>query len=119
MRACTRDSNAFDWGELEAIYGRAPFAELVDRALAQMRADLTEFDRMLDAQAYSRAAQRLHRMKGTAAFFTCDEEALAALHTAERALALAEPRLVKRTLPAARRAIETLMQAFAARLTQR
>lgn len=110
--------HAFDWSELEAAYGGEALTKLIERAHEQLLADLVEFDRMLDARLYANASQRLHRMKGTASFFTCDEDALAALHAAEKALALAEPELIGATLPRARRAIETLARAFEVRLAQ-
>ena len=118
MKAHINDSSHFDWAELEAVYGEVLFSNLVERALAQLCADLSEFDCMLDAHAYRRASQRLHRMKGTASFFTCDETVLAALHAAEKALALEEPELIELTVPHARRAMEALVQAFEARLVK-
>jgi len=118
MGARAHDSSAFDWAELEAVYSEVQFSNLVERAVVQLRTDLSGFDRMLDARAYSSASQRLHRMKGTASFFTCDAKALAALHAAEKALALGEPEFIDLTLPHARHAIEALIQAFEARLVR-
>jgi hypothetical protein len=118
MVARAHDPSAFEWAELEALYGEAPFLNLIERALAQLRADLAEFDCMLGARAYASASQRLHRMKGTASFFSCGEKTLAALHCAEKALSLADPEFIELTLPLARRAIEALVQAFEAQLLQ-
>ena len=118
MPARDNDRHLFEWAELELIYGRGEFANLIERAHAQLRADLVEFDRMLDACEYPRAAQRLHRMKGTASFFACDESTLAVLHAAEKALALLEPALIDLTLTRARNAIEALVRAFETRLAQ-
>lgn len=115
MRACEGDSDTLGWTQLEALYGNAEFASLIERARALLRTDMSEFERMLEERAYSSASQRLHRIKGTASFFTCDEEALAALHAAEKALALADPKFIDLTLPRARRAMEALAGAFEAR----
>jgi hypothetical protein len=115
MRACGTDSDAFEWTQLEALYGNAEFTSLMERARALLRTDMSEFERMLDARAYWSASQRLHRIKGTASFFSCDEEALAALHAAEKALALADPKFIDLTLPRALRAMQALAAAFEAR----
>jgi len=95
MRACEGDSDTLEWTQLEALYGNAEFASLIERARALLRTDMSEFERMLDERAYPSASQRLHRIKGTASFFSCDEEALAALHAAEKALALADPKFIE------------------------
>ncbi|RKP52187.1 hypothetical protein D7S89_01180 [Trinickia fusca] len=95
--------------ELTALYGAADLHGLIVRALEQLAQERAALDAHVASQAFVKAADALHRLKGTVAFFggqACD---LDTLHRAERALRAEDITLIAQTLPAACR----LLGAFA------
>lgn len=105
-----------DLSELEAIYGAPALDDLVLRAVRHLVAEMSTLDRLVAAGAFARAAEPLHRARGTASLFSSDDAALACLLRAEQALRLADPPLLAQTLPLARSLLDALAQALQARL---
>lgn len=105
-----------DMSELEAIYGARALNELVARARDHLADEMAELERQVTAGAFERAMQLLHRIRGTASFFSTDESELACLLRAEQALRLGDAALVAASLPAARSILAALAHVFEKRL---
>lgn len=96
-------------GELRALYEAADLHGLIVRALEQLAQERAALDAHVASQAFAKAADALHRLKGTVAFFGGQACGLDTLHRAERALRAEDSNLIATTLPAACR----LLAAFA------
>lgn len=110
---------SFDLSELRALYEPAELDELIDRALAQLVGLQCALDTHLAAGGYVDAGHVLHRMTGTASFFCCSGDALAALHDAQSALWSSDPSRIEAALPHARKVLATLADALAKVLNAR
>jgi hypothetical protein len=115
----THPLGAFDLSELLAVYGENSLRTLLAVALAEFDGQHVAFERALERRQWARAAEAVHRLNGTAAFFSSDAQSLAPLGLAERALRLADVSLVERTVPNARATLAALGAAFVVELAKR
>ena len=103
----------FDLSELRALYGDDGLRTLLAVALTEFECQRLAFDAALARGQSELAAQALHRLAGTAAFFIRDEGMLEPLGYAERALRLADAVLAARAIGRARSMLATFEAAFA------
>lgn len=103
---------SFDLSELSALYGKQGLRTLLGVALDEFDCQRLAFDGAFRAGQWLGAAQALHRLTGTAAFFVRDDPMLEPLSRAERALRLADASLIELAMPAARLTLAALRAAF-------
>ena len=111
-RCETHALGPFDLSELLALYGESDLRTLLAVALAEFDCQRLVFDVALERRQWANAAEAMHRLTGTAAFFASDERPLEALATVECALRLANVALAERVVPQARATLATLRAAF-------
>ncbi|WP_206952694.1 hypothetical protein [Trinickia acidisoli] len=109
---------SFDLSELSMLYGEQGLRTLLGVALDEFDCQHLVFDVAHVRRQWARAAQAMHRLTGTAAFFVRDEWTLEPLNRAERALRLADAALIDRAVPRARAALAALRIAFADELAK-
>lgn len=102
----------FDLSELRALYGEDGLRTLLAVALNEFECQRLAFDTALAREQWEPAAQALHRLSGTAAFFIRDEGVLEPLGYAERALRLADAPLAAQAIAGARSMLAALKAAF-------
>lgn len=105
-------SRSFDLSELSELYGAAGLCTLLAVALDEFDCQRLAFDGAFQSGQWTAAAQALHRLAGTAAFFVRDERLLEPLSRAERSLRLADAPLIGLTVPDACFALASLRAAF-------
>jgi hypothetical protein len=103
---------SFDLSELSMLYGDAGLRTLLAVALDEFDCQCLALDTALGSGQWTPAAQALHRLTGTAAFFVSDDGTLEPLSRAERALRLGDASLIGLALPAARSTLVALRLAF-------
>lgn len=101
-----------DLSELRELYGEDGLQTLLAVALDELDCQRALFDTAFQQGQLLHAAEALHRLTGTAAFFARDERSLDPLYRAERALRLSDVGLAKRTLASARAALAALSATF-------
>jgi HPt (histidine-containing phosphotransfer) domain-containing protein len=106
---------SIDLSELDVLYSEESLRTLISRALEHLDRQLAALDAHVAACEYASAANALHQMKGTAAFFASDGRTIDALHAAEDAFRAADPSRSHATLPAAQQALASLRHALAVR----
>ncbi|MGN6649317.1 hypothetical protein [Trinickia sp.] len=106
------EPRVFDLSELSELYGAAGLRTLLAVALDEFDGQRLAFDRAFQSGQWRAAAQALHRLAGTAAFFVRDECVLGPLNRAERALRLADAPLIRLTVPGACSVLALLRTAF-------
>jgi hypothetical protein len=102
----------FDLSELRELYGEDGLRALLAVALDEFECQRLIFDTALARGQWEPAAQALHRLTGTAAFFIRDEGMLERLGYAERALRLADAALAARAIVRVRSMLAALKAAF-------
>ncbi|HEX7682889.1 MAG TPA: hypothetical protein VF446_05030 [Trinickia sp.] len=102
----------FELSELRELYGEDGLSTLLMVALDEFECQRLALDAALARGQWEPAAQALHRLTGTAAFFVRDERMLEPLGYAERALRLADPSLTARAIVRARSVLSALGTAF-------
>lgn len=102
----------FDLSELRELYGESDLHMLLAVALDEFDCQRLLFDAAFGERRWEPAAQALHRLAGTVAFFTGDERALEPLSCLERALRLRQAALVERAAVAARAMLVACRTAF-------
>ncbi|MGG1944090.1 hypothetical protein AB1286_04685 [Trinickia sp. NRRL B-1857] len=108
----THEQCPLDLSELAALYGEAGLRTLLAVALDEFDCQRLALDGALEHEQWEPAAQALHRLTGTAAFFVSDECALEPLSCAERALRLGDPSLIGLAMPAACSTLVALRRAL-------
>ncbi|PMS20446.1 hypothetical protein C0Z18_10935 [Trinickia dabaoshanensis] len=114
----THEGCSFDLSELSMLYGAAGLRTLLAVALDEFDCQHLAMDGALGSARWPRAAQALHRLTGTAAFFVSDERMLDPLSHAERALRLGDASLIDLTIPAARAALAAIRLALTGELSK-
>ncbi len=110
---CDTDAlGAFDLSELLAVYGESSLRTLLAVALDEFDCQYLVFEGAFERRQWARAAEAMHRLTGTAAFFVSEERPLEPLGFAERALRLADVSLVERAVPNAQATLAVLRAAF-------
>lgn len=109
---------SFDLSELRALYGEDGLRTLLAVALDEFECQRIALDAALVRRQWEPAAQALHRLTGTAAFFIREEATLEPLGYAERALRLADECLTARAIVRAQATLATLGEAFAEALAK-
>ncbi len=102
----------FELSELRELYGEDGLRTLLMVAFDEFECQRLALDTALARGQWDPAAQALHRLTGTAAFFVRDERMLEPLGCAERALRLADPSLTARAITRARSVLSALGTAF-------
>lgn len=103
---------SFDLSELRALYGKDGLRTLLAVARDEFECQRAALDTALARCQWEPAAQALHRLTGTAAFFIREEAMLEPLGYAERALRLADEYLAARAIVRAQATLATLGEAF-------
>lgn len=111
-RCEVRARSTLDLSELHALYGEEGLRALLAVALDEFDRQSLVFDAARARGQCMLAAEALHRLTGTAAFFVGDEQPLEPLTRAERALRLGDTSLAARTVPAARATLAALRAAL-------
>jgi HPt (histidine-containing phosphotransfer) domain-containing protein len=109
---------SFDLSELRTLYGEDGLRTLLAVALDEFESQRIALGAALARRQWEPAAQALHRLTGTAAFFLRDEAMLEPLGYAERALRLADEFLAERAVARAEATLAALGEAFAQALTK-
>jgi hypothetical protein len=109
----THERCSLDLTELAALYGEAGLRTLLAVALDEFDCQRLALNGACEHGHWEVAAEALHRLTGTAAFFVADESALEPLSCAERALRLGDSSLIGLTMPAARSTLAALRFALA------
>lgn len=103
---------AFDLSELRALYDPADLHTLLTVALDEFDCQNLVFDAAFEQMRWERAAQALHRLAGTVAFFVNDPVALEPLGRLERVLRRGDAVRASRAVGQARAALTTFRAAF-------
>jgi hypothetical protein len=107
---------AFDLSELRALYGEADLRTLLTVALDEFDCQLFLFDAAFDRAQWQRAAQALHRLAGTVAFFVNDALPLEPLCALESILRGGDAMQACGAVGRARAALAAFRAAFSAQL---
>jgi hypothetical protein len=107
---------AFDLSELRALYEPADLHTLLTVALDEFDCQALVFDAAFEQTRWERAAQALHRLAGTVAFFVNDPVALEPLGRLERVLRCRDAVRASHAVGRARAALTTFRAAFAEQL---
>jgi hypothetical protein len=108
---------ALDLSELRAVYGEADLRTLLKVALDEFDCQHLVFDAAFEQRQWQRAAQALHRLAGTVAFFINDACGLEPLCHLERVLRRNDARQAARALGQARAVLAAFRAAFMDQLT--
>jgi hypothetical protein len=107
---------AFDLSELQALYEPADLHTLLTVALDEFDCQHLLFDAAFEQAQWQRAAEALHRLAGTVAFFVSDAAALEPLCQLERAMRGGDAVRASRTVGQAREALAAFRAAFTEQL---
>lgn len=107
---------AFDLSELQALYDPADLRTLLTVALDEFDCQSLVFDAAFEQAQWERAAQALHRLAGTVAFFVNDPVALEPLGGLERVLRRGDAVRALHAVGQARTALTTFRAAFTEQL---
>lgn len=105
---------ALDLVELRALYGESDLRLLLTVALDEFDCQQLAFDAAFERKRWAPAAEALHRLTGTVAFFTGDERALDPLFRLERGLRRGDAIEAARSIARARSALVAFRAALAA-----
>lgn len=105
---------ALNLSELRALYGEGDFRLLLTVALDEFDCQRLAFDAAFERKQWMPAAEALHRLTGTVAFFIGDERALDPLCRLERGLRRGDAIQAERAIAQARAALVAFRAALAA-----
>ena len=107
---------AFDLSELQALYSPADLRTLLTVALDEFDCQHLLFAAAFEQTQWQRAAEALHRLAGTVAFFVNDGGALEPLCQLERVLRRGDAVQASRAVGQAREALAVFRAAFTEQL---
>jgi len=105
---------ALDLSELRSLYGDSDLRLLLTVALDEFDCQQLAFDAAFERKQWAPAAEALHRLTGTVAFFIGDERALDPLFRLERGLRRGDAIEAARAIARARAALVAFRAALAA-----
>ncbi len=103
-----------DLSELRALYGESDLRLLLTVALDEFDCQQLAFNAAFERKEWAPAAEALHRLTGTVAFFTGDERALDPLSRLERGLRRGDAVQAARAIARARAMLVAFRAALAA-----